>query len=196
MVKPTNGSIIIVTVTMIVTMVTLTLPNIILNGFSENFETPNILLYNIANASKDTTSTEEIIMQVQLFPFENKYLKDWYQISNFTLTTSNTTSNLCSSSNNCDYELENGKMSEAVASGERSLTGQLKVDTGTSKQLMNLSSIWKAVEEFEKDNKMIQIIEGTLKLVKGSFVPEHIYQINGTLSFDKNHYILEVQGKK
>jgi hypothetical protein len=196
MVKPTNRSIIFATVTMIITILTLALPNIILNGFSENFETPNILSYNIANASKDTTSTEELIMQVQLLPFENKYLKDWYQVSNFTLTTSNTTSNLCSSSNNCNYELENGKMSEALVPGKRSLTGQLKVDTGTSKQLMNLSSIWKTVEEFEKDNKMIQIIEGTLKLDKGSFVPEHTYQINGTLSSNKNYYILEVQGKK
>jgi hypothetical protein len=61
---------------------------------------------------------------------------------------------------------------------------------------MNLSFIWKAVEEFEKDNKMIQIIEGTLKLGKDSFVPEHTYQINGTLSYNKNYYILEVQGKK
>jgi hypothetical protein len=197
MVKPTNGSIIIATVTMIVTILTLALPNIILNGFSENFETPNILPYNTTNASKENNSTEEIIMQVQLLPFENKYLKDWYQVSNFTLTTSNTTSKLCSSSNNCNYELENGKMSEASVPGERSLTGQLKVDTGISKQLMNLSSIWKAVEEFEKDNnKMVQIIEGTLKLGKDSFVPEHIYQINGTLSSNKNYYILEVQGKK
>jgi hypothetical protein len=179
---------------MIITILTLTLPNIALNGFSETIEIPNFLPSNTANASKETTSTEEIIMQVQLEPFENKYLKDWYQVSNFELITSNT-SKLCSS-NNCNYKLENGKMAEALVPGERTWTGQFKVDTGTSKQIMNLSSIWKEIEEFEKDGELIQVIEGTLNIGKDTFIPHYKYQINGTLSSINDNYILEVKGKK
>lgn len=65
-----------------------------------------------------------------------------------------------------------------------------------SNELMNLSSIWKAVEELEEDGKFIQVIEGTLSLDKDTFQPEHKYQINGTLSTDNDNYFLEIKGKK
>lgn len=44
-----------------------------------------------------------------------------------------------------------------------------------------MSSIWKAVQELEKDGETIQVIEETLKIGKDVFIPEHEYQINGTL---------------
>ena len=67
---------------------------------------------------------EEIAMKVLLEPHENKYLKDWYQSSNFSFISSNT-SKL--------YELESGVMAEAFVPGERTLTGIFKFDTGVSK---------------------------------------------------------------
>ena len=93
-------------------------------------------------------SPEEIAMKVLLEPHENKYLKDWYQSSNFEFIAGNT-SKLCSS-DTCEYELERGIMAEAFVPSERSLTGIFKVDTGISKKLMKLSSTWKSVEELER----------------------------------------------
>jgi hypothetical protein len=198
---------------MIITIIlTLTLPDTALNvssqtvDVSENKSKLNKTMKSLDFQSPNTDSTvkektsteeEEIFMKVQLVPNENIYLKDWYQVSNFSFVTSNT-SKLCpssSSSNNCKYELEDGKMAEAFDPSERSLTGKFKVDTGISKNLMNLSSIWKAVKELEKDGETIQVIEGTLKIGKDLFVPEHEYQINGTLSTYNNGYLLEIKGK-
>jgi hypothetical protein len=178
-----------------ISILTLTLPSITLNGFSQTLEIPDFPSSNTANVSKEKILTDEIVMKVQLVPYENKYLKDWYQVSNFDFVTSNT-SKLCSS-DTCEYGFENGEMAEAFVPSERSLTGKFKVDTGMSKELMNLSSIWKAVEELEKDDETVQVIEGTLRIDKdASFAPEHEYQINGTLSTDDDNYLLEIKGKK
>ena len=200
MVKPTSRSIIFTTVTMmmIITILTMTSPNIILNGFSQILEIQNLQSSNTESTSKEKTSgEEEIVMKVQLVPHENKYLKDWYQVSNFSFVTSNASKICPSSSDLCEYKLENGQMTEAFNPGERSLNGKFNVDTGkSSNELMNLSSIWKAVEEFEEDGKSIQVIKGTLSLDKDTFQPEHKYQINGTLSTDNDNYFLEIKGKK
>jgi hypothetical protein len=214
MVKPTNKSIPFTAVTMvmmIITILTLTLPDIALNVSSQTRDVSEFEL-NKSKAldfqSSNTNSTVkkiktlgegegEITMKVQLVPHENNYLKDWYQVSNFSFVTSNTSKICTSSSDLCEYKLENGKMSEEFNPSERSLTGKFNVDTGkSSNELMNLSSIWKAVEELEEDGETIQVIKGTLSLDKDTFQPEHKYQINGTLSKNNDNYFLEVKGKK
>jgi hypothetical protein len=213
MVKPTNKSIPFTAVTMvmmIITILTLTLPDIALNVSSQTRDVSEFEL-NKSKAldfqSSNTNSTVkkiktlgegegEITMKVQLVPHENNYLKDWYQVSNFSFVTSNT-SKICPSSDLCEYKLENGKMTEEFNPGERSLTGKFNVDIAmSSNDLMNLSSIWKAVEELEEDGETIQVIKGTLSLNKDTFQPEHKYQINGTLSNNNDNYFLEVKGKK
>jgi hypothetical protein len=206
MVKPTTKSITFTAVTiMIITILTLTLPDIALNGFSQtrndsesklkteilDFQSPN----TNSTVKTKTLGEEEIAMKVQLIPHENKYLKDWYQISNFAFVASNTSNKVCPS-DICGYELENGEMAEEFVPGERSLTGKFIIDTGISKNLMNLTSYWKAVKELDKDGETIQIIDGTLKVSKNAFVPEQEYQINGTLSSDNDGYVLEVKSKK
>ena len=194
MVKRTTRSIIFTTITMI-SILTLTLPNITLNGFSQTLENQDFSSSNIESTSKEKIPIDEIVMKVQLVPHENNYLKDWYQVSNFSFVTSNT-SKLCSS-DLCEYKLENGKMTEEFNPGERSLTGKFNIDTAiSSNELMNLSSIWKAVEELEEDGETIQVIKGTLSLDKDTFQPEHKYQINGTLSKNNDNYFLEIKGKK
>jgi hypothetical protein len=198
-----------VTIMMMITILTLTLPDIALNVSSQTRDVSEFEL-NKSKAldfqSSNTNSTvkkektsregeEEITMKVQLVPHENNYLKDWYQVSNFSFVTSNT-SKICPSSDLCEYKLENGKMTEEFNPGERSLTGKFNVDIAmSSNDLMNLSSIWKAVEEFEEDGETIQVIKGTLSLNKNTFQPEHKYQINGTLSKNNDTYFLEVKGK-
>lgn len=87
-------------------------------------------------------------------------------------------------------------MTEEFNPGERSLTGKFNIDIAMSNELMNLSSIWKVVEEFEEDGKFIQVIEETLSLDKDTFQPENKYQINGTLSKNNDNYFLEIKGKK
>jgi hypothetical protein len=216
--KPTTKSIAFTAVTlvmmMIITILTLTLPDIALNVSSQTLEipefkskpnetgsVPDFQSYNTDSTLKEKTLGEgegEITMKVQLVPHENNYLKDWYQVSIFSFVTSNT-SKICQSSSSdlCEYQLENGKMTEEFNPGERSLTGKFIVDTAmSSNDLMNLSSIWKAVEELEEDGETIQVIKGTLSLNKDTFQPEHKYQINGTLSNNNDNYFLEVKGKK
>jgi hypothetical protein len=216
--KPTaNKSITFTAVTImmmiIITILTLTLPDTTLNVSSQtrdvsefelnkskvlDFQSPNTNS-TVKNEKTLGEGEEEITMKVQLVPHENNYLKDWYQVSNFSFVTSNT-SKICQSSSSdlCEYQLENGKMTEEFNPGERSLTGKFIVDTAmSSNDLMNLSSIWKAVEELEEDGETIQVIKGTLSLNKDTFQPEHKYQINGTLSKNNDtYYFLEVKGKK
>ena len=173
----------------IIIMLILILPiNITLNGFSQTIESPGFQPSSTESTVKEMVlPREEIAMKVLLEPHENKYLKDWYQSSNFAFIAGNT-SKL--------YELGDGVMAEAFVPGERTLTGIFKFDTGVSKKLMNLSSTWKAVEELERDGETVQVIEGTLTLGKDSSTPEYQYQINGTLSTNDDDYILEIKGKK
>ena len=193
--KSKTKSIVLTTLTVISLLILILPTNITLTGFSQTIESPGFKSSSTENTGKETFPPEGISMKVLLEPHENKYLKDWYQSSNFEFMTSNT-SKLCSSDGTCKYELERGVMAEAFVPSERSLTGIFKVDTGVSKKLMNLSSTWKAVEELERDGETIKVIEGTLTLGKDSFTPEYHYQINGTLSTNNDGYILEIKGKK
>jgi hypothetical protein len=180
-------SIALTTIT-IINMLILILPvNFTLNGFSQTIESSGFPPSSTESIVKEMVPPEEIAMKVLLEPHENKYLKDWYQSSNFAFIAGNT-SKL--------YELESGVMAESFVPAERTLTGIFKFDTGVSKKLMNLSSTWKAVEELKRDGETVQVIEGTLTLGKDSSTPEYQYQINGTLSTNDDNYILEIKGKK
>jgi hypothetical protein len=171
-----------------INMLILLLPaNVTLNGFSQTIESPRFQPNSTENTVKEIVLPETISMKVQLEPHENKYLKDWYQSSNFAFIAGNT-SKL--------YEFKDGVMAESFVPSERTLTGIFTFDTGVSKKIMNLSSTWKAVEELERDGETIQDIEGTLTLGKDSSIPEYQYQINGTLSTNNENYILEIKGKK
>jgi len=187
--KSNTNSIVFATVTIIIIiMLILILPvNITLKGFSQTKESPGFQSSSTESTVKEMVPPEEIAIKILLEPHENKYLKDWYQSSNFAFIAGNS-SKL--------YELESGVMAEAFVPGERALTGIFKFDTGVSKKLMNLSSTWKAVEQLERDGETVQVIEGTLTLGKDSSTPEYQYQINGTLSTNDDNYILEIKGNK
>ena len=193
MMKTKTKSIAFTTVTVIIMLILILPTNITLNVFSQTVESPGFQPSSTESTVKEMVPSEEIAMKVLLEPHENKYLKDWYQSSDFEFIAGNT-SELCSSGT-CEYELESGVMAEAFVPSERSLTGIFNVDTGVSKKLMNLSSTWKAVEELERDGETVQVIEGTLTLGKDSFTPEYQYQINGTLTTNDDEYILEIKGK-
>lgn len=207
MVKLSTKSIIFTVLIMNITILTFTLPEFTLNGYSQNSDTSefNTKLYNnnenldiqspnTNNTVKEKNPYEEIVMKVNLLPNLNKYLKGWYQISNFTNVATNT-SKLCPSGN-CEYELKNGEMAQAFGSAERSLIAKILVDTGIAKEPMNLTSIWKAVKEFKTNGETIQLIEGTLVINDNSIGSENKYKINGTLSTYDDNYFLEVKGVK
>ena len=187
--KSKTKSIAFTTVTIISILILILPVNITLNGFSQTRESPGFQPSSTKNIVKEMVMPpEEIAMKVLLEPHKNKYLKDWYQSSNFAFIAGNI-SQL--------YELEDGVMAEAFVPGERTLTGIFQFDTGVSKKLMNLSSTWKAVEEErERDGETVQVIEGTLTLGNDSSIPEYQYQINGTLSTNNDNYILEIKDKK
>jgi hypothetical protein len=169
MIQPTTSSITFTAIIIIITILTLTFPDIALNGFSQTInasseyktkldkttEIQGIQAQSTNSSAKQKDLREEIAMKVQLLPHENKYLKDWYQISNFAFVVSNS-SKLCPSSN-CEYKLENGEMTESLVPGERSLIGKFIIDTEISKELMNFSSIWKTVKEFEKRTRLSKL---------------------------------------
>jgi hypothetical protein len=209
MIQPTTKSITFTAIIIIIiTILTLTFPDIALNGFSQTInasseyktkldkttEIQGIQSQNTNSSANQKDPLEEIAMKVQLLPHENKYLKDWYQISNFAFVVSNS-SKLCPSSN-CEYKLENSEMTESLVPGERSLIGKFIIDTEISKELMNFSSIWKTVKEFEKEDETIQVIEGTLMIGNDSSAQKNRYKINGTLSTYSDNYSLELKGKK
>ena len=185
--KSKTKSIVFTTIPFIIMLILILPINITLTGFSQTIESPSFQPSSTKTTVKEMVLVPEIVMKVLLEPHENKYLKDWYQSSNFAFIAGNT-SKL--------YELEDGVMAEALVPGERTLTGIFKFDTGVSKKLMNLSSTWKAVEELERDGETVKVIEGTLTLGKDSSTPEYQYQINGTLSTNDDDYILEIKGKK
>ncbi len=185
--KSKTKSIAFTTVTIIIMLILILPANFTLNGFSQTIESPGFQPSSTEITIKEMVLPEEIGMKVLLEPHENKYLKDWYQSSNFAFIAGNT-SKL--------YELKDGVMAEAFVPGERTLTGIFKFDTEVSKKIMNLSSTWKAVEELERDGETVQVINGTLTLGKDSSIPEYQYQINGTLSTNDDNYILEIKGKK
>ena len=142
-----------------ISSLTLLLANTTLNGYSQGLEIPDFkpkppatietpdFESNTDSVAIQNTPSEEIAMKVQLEEDDNRFLDDYYQVSDFAFVASNT-SKLCPSGN-CEYELEDGKMQREFTAGERKLTGKFKVDTGESKKIMNMRASWETVEERE-----------------------------------------------
>jgi len=187
-------SINLTTITM-VTILTLILPNLSIDGFSHTLQTPDFQSNSNIDKSEIMDNTQaELATKIQLVPHENEYLDDYYQVSDFVFMLSNS-SQLCPSGN-CKYELEDGTMQAERISGERSLAGRITIDTGDSKNMMELRAFWKTVDEFEKNGENVKVIKGTLDLGTSQFNPENKYQINGTLTKHGEYYILEIKGIK
>jgi hypothetical protein len=188
---------IILTAATIVTILTLILPSLSIDGFSQTLQ---ILPDFESNSNIDKSeiilnnTQPELTAKIQLVPHENEYLDDYYQVSNFAFVLSNS-SQLCPSGN-CEYELEGGTMQAERISGERSLTGRITIDTGDSKNMIELHASWKTVEETEKNGENVKVIKGVLDLGISQFNPENKYQINGTLTKQGENYLLEVKGIK
>lgn len=186
---------IILTAVTIMTMLTLTLPSLDLNGFSQTLQRLDFQSNSNIDKSEIKDNTQpELAAKIQLVPHENEFLDDYYQVSNFTFVLSNS-SQLCPSGN-CEYELEGGIMQAERIAGERSLTGRITIDIGEFKQAMELRASWKTVDEVEKYGKNVKVIGGILELGISQFGPENKYQINGTLTTDGDNYLLEIKGTK
>jgi hypothetical protein len=186
---------IILTATTMVTILTLILLNLSIDGFSQTLQTPDFQSNSNIDKSEIMDNTQaELATKIQLVPHENEYLDDYYQVSDFVFVLSNS-SQLCPSGN-CEYELEGGTMQAERISGERSLAGRITIDTGDSKNMMELRASWKTVDEFEKNGDNVKDIKGTLDLGTSQFNPENKYQINGTLTKHGEYYLLEVKGIK
>ena len=194
MVQIDTKSINLTAITM-VTILTLILLNLSIDGFSQTLQTPDFHSNSNIGKSEIMYNTHaELATKIQLVPHENEYLDDYYQVSDFAFVLSNS-SQLCPSGN-CKYELEGGTMQAERISGERSLAGRITIDTGDSKNMMELRASWKTVDEFGKSGENVKLIKGSLDLGTSQFNPENKYQINGTLKKHGEYYLLEVKGIK
>ena len=194
MVQIDTKSINLTAITML-TILTLILLNLSIDGFSQTRQTPDFQSNSNIDKSEIMDNTQaELATKIQLVPHENEYLDDYYQVSDFVFVLSNS-SQLCPSGK-CKYELEDGIMQAERISGERSLAGRITIDTGDSKNMMELRASWKTVDEFEKNGDNVKDIKGTLDLGTSQFNPENKYQINGTLTKHGEYYLLEVKGIK
>ena len=194
MVQIDTKSIILTVITMM-TIVTLTLPSLSVDGFSQTQQMPDFQPNSNIDKREIKDNTQvELVTKIQLEPHENEYLDDYYQVSDFVFMLSNS-SQLCPSGN-CEYELEGGIMQAERILGERLLAGRITIDTGDSKQMMELRASWKTIEELEKNGENIKVIKGILDLGTSQFNPENKYQINGTLTKLGENYLLEVKGIK
>jgi hypothetical protein len=190
-----DTKLIILTTTTMVTILTLISLNLSIDGFSQTLQTPDFLSNpNIDKSEIKDNTQAELAIKIQLVPHESEYLDDYYQVSDFAFVLSNS-SQLCPSGN-CKYELEGGTMQAERISGERLLAGRITIDTGDSKNMMELRASWKTVDEIEKNGENVNVIKGTLDLGTSQFNPENKYQINGTLTKHGEYYILEVKGIK
>jgi len=186
---------IILTAATIMTILALTLPSLDLNGFSQTLQRLDFQSNSNIDKSEIKDNTQpELAAKIQLIPHENEFLDDYYQVSDFAFVLSNS-SQLCPSGN-CEYELEDGTMQAERIAGERSLAGRITIDTGDSKNMMELRASWKTIEEIEKNGENVKVIGGILELGISQFGPENIYQINGTLTTDGDNYLLEITGIK
>ena len=194
MVQIDTKSINLTAITML-TILTLILLNLSIDGFSQTLQTPDFQSNSNIDKSEIMDNTQaELATKIQLVPHENEYLDDYYQVSDFVFVLSNS-SQLCPSGK-CKYELEDGIMQAERISGERLLAGRITIDTGDSKNMMELRASWKTVDEFEKNGDNVKDIKGTLDLGTSQFNPENKYQINGTLTKHGEYYLLEVKGIK
>lgn len=186
---------IILTAAIIVTILTLTLPSLDLDGFSQPLQRLDFQSNSNIDKSEIKDNTQpELTAKIQLVPHENKYLDDYFQVANFGFVLSNS-SQLCPSGN-CKYELEGGTMQAERISGERSLTGRITIDEGDSKNMIELHASWNTVKELKQNSVTVQVIKGILDLGTSQFNPENKYQINGTLSKHGENYLLEIKGIK
>lgn len=186
---------IILTAATIVTILTLTLPSLDLDGFSQPLQRLDFQSNSNIDKSEIKDNTQpELTAKIQLVPHENKNLDDYYQVANFGFVLSNS-SQLCPSGN-CKYELEGGTMQAERISGERSLTGRITIDAGDSKNMIELHASWNTVKELKQNSVNVQVIKGILDLGTSQFNPENKYQINGTLSKHGENYLLEIKGIK
>jgi hypothetical protein len=187
---------IILSATTIVTVLTLTLLSLSMDGFSQTLQTPDFQSDSNIDKSEinDNNTQAELVMKIQLAPHENEYLEDYYQVSDFVFVLSNS-SQLCPSGN-CEYDLEGGIMQAERIPGERSLAGRITIDTGESKKMLEVRASWKTIEELEKNGGNVKVIKGVLDLGTSQFSPENKYQINGTLTKQGENYLLEVEGIK
>lgn len=186
---------IILTAATIVTILTLTLPSLDLDGFSQPLQRLDFQSNSNIDKSEIKDNTQpELTAKIQLVPHENKNLDDYYQVANFGFVLSNS-SQLCPSGN-CKYELEGGTMQAERISGERSLTGRITIDEGDSKNMIELHASWNTVKELKQNSVTVQVIKGILDLGTSQFNPENKYQINGTLSKHGENYLLEIKGIK
>ena len=188
---------IILTAATIVAILTLILPSLSIDGFSQTLQ---ILPDFESNSNIDKSeiilnnTQPELTAKIQLVPHENEYLDDYYQVSNFAFVLSNS-SQLCPSGN-CEYELEGGTMQAERIPGERSLSGRITIDTEGFKKALEFRASWKTIEELEKNGENVKVIKGVLDLGTSQFNPENKYQINGTLTKYGENYLLEVKGIK
>lgn len=186
---------IILTAATLVTILTLTLPSLDLDGFSQPLQRLDFQSNSNIDKSEIKDNTQpELTAKIQLVPHENKYLDDYFQVANFGFVLSNS-SQLCPSGN-CKYELEGGTMQAERISGERSLTGRITIDAGDSKNMIELHASWNTVKELKQNSVTVQVIKGILDLGTSQFNPENKYQINGTLSKHGENYLLEIKGIK
>jgi hypothetical protein len=171
MVQIDTKSINLTAITM-VTILTLILLNLSIDGFSQTLQTPDFHSNSNIGKSEIMYNTHaELATKIQLVPHENEYLDDYYQVSDFAFVLSNS-SQLCPSGN-CKYELEGGTMQAERISGERSLAGRITIDTGDSKNMMELRASWKTVDEFGKSGENVKLIKGSLDLGTSQFNPEN-----------------------
>jgi hypothetical protein len=195
MVQIDTKSIILSATTMVVTILTLTLPSLSMDGFSQTLQMPDFQSNSSTDKNEINDNTQpELAAKIQLLPHENEFLDDYYQVSDFVFVLSNS-SQLCPSGN-CEYELEGGTMQAERIPGERLLAGRITIDTGEFKKMIELRASWKTVEELEKNGETVKVINGILDLGTSQFSPENKYQINGTLTTDGENYLLEVKGIK
>ena len=191
-----NAKLIILSATtMVVTILTLTLSSLSMDGFSQTLQTPDFQSNsNIDKGEINDNTQPELAAKIQLVPHENEFLDDYYQVSDFEFVLSNS-SQLCPSGN-CEYELEGGTMQAERIPGERSIAGRITIDTEESKKAIELRASWKTVEELEKNDENVKVIEGALELGISQFRQDNEYKINGTLITDGENYTLEVIGTR
>ncbi|MDW3626949.1 MAG: hypothetical protein QOK72_09915, partial [Nitrososphaeraceae archaeon] len=81
---------IILTAATIMTILTLTLPSLDLNGFSQTLQRLDFQPDSNIDKSEIKDNTQpELAAKIQLVPHENEFLDDYYQVSNFTFVLSN-----------------------------------------------------------------------------------------------------------
>jgi hypothetical protein len=153
----------------------------------------NSNLGTVTREPEPEPASDRIAAQIELEP--EGVLEDYYTVSNFAINTMEA-SELCPTGN-CDIDLEDGQMNPAFTYGERLLFGKLRIDTGESSRILDLSTSWETVEEREGANgETVQYIEGTLAIGQDVTSSEFEYRINGTMTQDGDNYLVVLHGER